>query len=188
MERGIGAILAMSAAYFYIAVAVLLVALLTYTAARRGGRPLALDKARAIIDSLDIQAFRNLVNPSEEDFLRSSLPLINFEESGASELGPPLPIPEPCRKLPWSSAVSATLCAIVLIPAWSNWGARSSAARFCCVYAHWRPAAGCLLPLSSPIYSSVIRTRCLSNTRVRLVCCFAIGHLSMRKNRLDRSF
>ncbi|MGA2353634.1 MAG: hypothetical protein ABSG02_04005 [Terriglobales bacterium] len=73
MERGIGAILAMSAAYFYITVAVLLVALLTYIAAHRGGKPLALDKARAIIDSLDIQAFRNLVNPEEEEFLRASL-------------------------------------------------------------------------------------------------------------------
>jgi hypothetical protein len=68
----------MSAAEFYIAIAVLLATLLTYLAVRRGGRSLALDEARAVFNSLDIPAFRNLVNPEEEDFLRSSLPADQF--------------------------------------------------------------------------------------------------------------
>jgi hypothetical protein len=68
----------MSAAYVYIAIALLLAALLIYLAVRRRGRSLALDEARAMLNSLDIQAFRNLVNPEEEDFLRSSLPPDQF--------------------------------------------------------------------------------------------------------------
>jgi hypothetical protein len=68
----------MSDAYLYIAIAVLLAALLTYLAVRRGGPSLAVDEARAMLNSLDIQAFRNLVDPEEEDFLRSSLPPNQF--------------------------------------------------------------------------------------------------------------
>jgi hypothetical protein len=68
----------MNTAYFYIAIAVLLGAGLTYLAVRRSRRSLGLDEARAIMNSLDIQAFRNLVNPEEEDFLRSSLPADQF--------------------------------------------------------------------------------------------------------------
>ena len=67
-----------TAAYVYSAVAVLLAALLTYLAVRRGGGSPAFDDARAMLNSLDIQAFRNLVNPEEEDFLRSSLPADQF--------------------------------------------------------------------------------------------------------------
>jgi hypothetical protein len=68
----------MSDAYLYIAIAVLLAALLTYLAVRRSGRSIAFDEARAMLNALDIQAFRNLVDSAEEDFLRSSLPPDQF--------------------------------------------------------------------------------------------------------------
>jgi len=70
----------MSAASVYVAVAVLLAALLAYLAARRSRAPLAIDKARELIGSLDTEAFRNLVDPEEEAFLRSSLPVARFRK------------------------------------------------------------------------------------------------------------
>ena len=78
MEQTIGAILAMSGASVYVAIAVALAALFVYLAARRRREPLAIDKARALMGSLDIEAFQNLVDPDEEAFLRSSLPAAQF--------------------------------------------------------------------------------------------------------------
>jgi hypothetical protein len=68
----------MSTPYLYIAIAILLAALFAYFAVRRGRRSLALDEARTLMNSLDLQAFQNLVDPAEEDFLRSSLPADQF--------------------------------------------------------------------------------------------------------------
>jgi hypothetical protein len=68
----------MSVPWVYVAIAVVLAALLTYLAARRSKGPLAIDKARALMGSLDIDAFRNLVDPEEDVFLRSSLPADQF--------------------------------------------------------------------------------------------------------------
>ena len=51
-----------------------------YIAARRKRPPLAIDKARALMASLDIEAFRNLVDPSEESFLQSRLPAEQFRK------------------------------------------------------------------------------------------------------------
>jgi hypothetical protein len=68
----------MNGALFYVAIAVVLAALLAYLAVTRSRDPLSIDKARALIGSLDIEAFRNLVDPEEEAFLRSSLPPDQF--------------------------------------------------------------------------------------------------------------
>lgn len=68
----------MSGASVYVAIAVVLAALFAYLAAGRSRDPLAIDKARALMGSLDIEAFRNLVDPREEAFLRSSLPPDQF--------------------------------------------------------------------------------------------------------------
>ena len=68
----------MSAASVYVAIAVVLAALLTYLAARRSRGLLAIDKARALMGSLDIEAFHNLVDPEEEAFLQSCLPADQF--------------------------------------------------------------------------------------------------------------
>ncbi|HKB98552.1 MAG TPA: hypothetical protein VKD23_07190 [Terriglobales bacterium] len=69
----------MSAASVYVAIAIVLAAVFTYLAARRRRSPLAIDKARALMSSLDIEAFRNLVDPDEEAFLRSNLPPDEFK-------------------------------------------------------------------------------------------------------------
>ncbi len=68
----------MSGASVYVAIAVALAALFVYLAARRRRDPLAIDKARALMGSLDLEAFQNLVDPDEEAFLRSSLPADQF--------------------------------------------------------------------------------------------------------------
>jgi hypothetical protein len=68
----------MSGASVYVVIAVVLVALFAYLAARRSRDPLTIDKARALMGSLDIEAFHNLVDPEEEIFLRSSLPADQF--------------------------------------------------------------------------------------------------------------
>jgi hypothetical protein len=68
----------MSGALLYVAIAIVLAALLAYLAATRSRDPLAIDQARALMGSLDIEAFRNLVDPDEEAFLRSSLPADQF--------------------------------------------------------------------------------------------------------------
>jgi hypothetical protein len=68
----------MSAVSVYVAIAIAVEILFVYLATRRSRSPLAIDKARALIGSLDIEAFRNLVDPEEESFLRSSLPADQF--------------------------------------------------------------------------------------------------------------
>lgn len=68
----------MSAALAYVAIAFFIAALLVYLAARRSRDPLDIDEARTLMGSLDIEAFRNLVDPGEEAFLRSSLPPDQF--------------------------------------------------------------------------------------------------------------
>jgi len=78
MEQRTGAILAMSAASVYVAIAVVLAALLAYLAGRRSRSSLAIDKTRALMSSLDIEAFRNLVDPEEEAYLRSNLTADQF--------------------------------------------------------------------------------------------------------------
>jgi hypothetical protein len=68
----------MSAPSVYVAIAIVLAALLTYLAARRSKDLLAIDKARTLMGSLDVEAFHNLVDPEEDAFLRSSLPADQF--------------------------------------------------------------------------------------------------------------
>jgi hypothetical protein len=68
----------MSPTVIYVALAVVVVIVLTSIAVRRNRGPIALDQAKALIGSLDIEAFRNLVDPEEEIFLRSRLPADEF--------------------------------------------------------------------------------------------------------------
>jgi hypothetical protein len=68
----------MSPAVFYVAIAILLAAVFVYLAAGRRLQPLAIDKARLLMGSLDIEAFRNLVDPEEDAFLQSCLPSDQF--------------------------------------------------------------------------------------------------------------
>jgi hypothetical protein len=78
MEPGIEALFAISPSAIYIAFAVSALIGLTSCAIRRLGKPLSLNHARSLMASLDIDAFRNLVDPKEEIFLRSSLPAKEF--------------------------------------------------------------------------------------------------------------
>jgi len=68
----------MNDASLYVAVAIALATLFVYVAARRKRDPVGADNARALISSLDMQAFRNLVDPEEESFLRSNLAADEF--------------------------------------------------------------------------------------------------------------
>lgn len=68
----------MSLTLVYVAIAFFIVALLVYVAARRSRDALSIDEARVLMGSLDIEAFRNLADPGEEAFLRSSLPPDQF--------------------------------------------------------------------------------------------------------------
>jgi hypothetical protein len=78
MEPGIEAIFAIRPAAIYVAFAVVTVILLTFVAIRGLGKPLPISHARSLMGSLDIEAFRNLVDPQQEIFLRASLPAKEF--------------------------------------------------------------------------------------------------------------
>jgi len=68
----------MSAVAIYIVIAVVLVAVFTYIAARRKSESINVNKARSSMASLDMEAFRNLVDPEEDAFLQSCLPTDQF--------------------------------------------------------------------------------------------------------------
>jgi hypothetical protein len=63
----------MTPALVFVAIAILIAAVFTYLAVRRGSHPLALDDARLLMGTLDMEAFRNLVSPEEDAFLESRL-------------------------------------------------------------------------------------------------------------------
>lgn len=63
----------MTIAEFLVALAILLAAVFIYLAVRRWRHPLAVDQARLLMGSIDIEAFRNLVNPEEDAFLEARL-------------------------------------------------------------------------------------------------------------------
>jgi hypothetical protein len=62
----------------FVLIALVLLLSFTYIAARRTKGSADLDQALTTIQSLDIEAFRNLVDPEEEAFLRSRLPAQEF--------------------------------------------------------------------------------------------------------------
>jgi hypothetical protein len=66
--------------YLYIGLAALLAATFVSLALRRRRSAISLDKARSLMDSLDLAAFRNLVDPEEEAFLQSRLPAAQFRK------------------------------------------------------------------------------------------------------------
>jgi hypothetical protein len=68
------------AAWTLVAVAFLALAILVYVAIRSRTRPVDLEKAVQAFRSLDIEAFRNLVDSSEEAFLRDNLSPKKFRE------------------------------------------------------------------------------------------------------------
>jgi len=70
----------MTATFVFILLALILLAVFAVLAARRGKDQTDLDHALAQLRSLDIVAFRNLVDPLEEDFLRSRLPAHEFKK------------------------------------------------------------------------------------------------------------
>lgn len=79
MEQGIAAFTpAMIAAWTLVAVSLLALGTLAYVAIRSRTRPVNLEQAVQAFGSLDIEAFRNLVDPSEEAFLREHLPPAKF--------------------------------------------------------------------------------------------------------------
>ena len=64
----------MSETFLFVVVAVVALSSFVYLAARRGrGLPAAGAQASEMIRTLDIEAFRNLVDPDEEEYLRSNL-------------------------------------------------------------------------------------------------------------------
>lgn len=71
---------AMIAAWTLVAVAFLALGTLAYIAVRSRTRRVGLDDAVQAFRSLDIEAFRNLVDPAEEKFLRDNLPPRKFRE------------------------------------------------------------------------------------------------------------
>jgi hypothetical protein len=66
--------------YLYIGLAALLAATFVFLALRRRKSPIGLDQAGSLMDSLDLAAFRNLVDPEEEAFLQSRLPAAEFRK------------------------------------------------------------------------------------------------------------
>jgi hypothetical protein len=62
----------------YIVIAILLAGVFTYLVAGRVGNSIDLDKARSSMALLDMEAFRNLVDPEEDAFLQSCLPPDQF--------------------------------------------------------------------------------------------------------------
>jgi hypothetical protein len=70
----------MLATWTLVAVAFFALAILVYVALRSRTRPVDLEKAVQAFRSLDIEAFRNLVDSNEEAFLRNNLPPRKFRE------------------------------------------------------------------------------------------------------------
>jgi hypothetical protein len=68
----------MSADLILVVIAILLLALFGYLAIRRRRNLGDFDQALTTFRALDIEAFRNLVDPGEEAFLRSRLPAREF--------------------------------------------------------------------------------------------------------------
>jgi hypothetical protein len=66
--------------YFYIGLAALLATTFVLLAFRRWKSAPGLDQTRLLMDSLDLAAFRNLVDPEEEAFLQSRLPAAQFRK------------------------------------------------------------------------------------------------------------
>src|SRR5215470_2712651 len=79
MERRIGAI-PMTMTLLFVLIAFLLLLSFAYLAMRRGRDSPNVDQALTAIRSLDIEAFRNLVDPEEEAFLRARLPVAEFKK------------------------------------------------------------------------------------------------------------
>lgn len=71
---------AMIAAWVLVALAFVALGILAYIAIRSRTRPVDLEKAVLAFRSLDIDAFRNLIDSAEEDFLRDNLPPAKFRE------------------------------------------------------------------------------------------------------------
>ncbi len=70
----------MSAALILVLIAFLLLAVFAYLATRHSASPRDLDHAFTAIRALDIEAFRNLVDPGEDEFLRSQLSPMAFRK------------------------------------------------------------------------------------------------------------
>jgi hypothetical protein len=68
----------MSAILLFVLIALVLLAVFAGLAARRPRHAPNLEQAFVALRSLDIEAFRNLVSPEEEDFLRARLPAEAF--------------------------------------------------------------------------------------------------------------
>jgi len=71
---------AMSAAWILVGVALFALVILVYVAIRNRTRRVDLEEAVQTFRSLDIEAFRNLVDVAEEAFLRNNLPRKRFRE------------------------------------------------------------------------------------------------------------
>ena len=81
MEQGISTVApALIAAWTLVAVAFCALAVLVYVAIRSRTRRVDLEKAVQAFRSLDIAAFRNLVDSAEEAFLRDNLPPKKFRQ------------------------------------------------------------------------------------------------------------
>jgi hypothetical protein len=86
MEQGVSTISqamispALIAAWILVAVAFFALGILVYVAIRRRTRPADLEQAVQAFRSLDIEAFRNLVDSAEEAFLRNNLSPKKFRE------------------------------------------------------------------------------------------------------------
>ncbi len=81
MEQGIATVApAMITAWTLVAVGLTALAILLYVAVRGRTSPGDLEKAVQAFRSLDIEAFRNLVDSDEEAFLRDHLPPRKFRE------------------------------------------------------------------------------------------------------------
>lgn len=81
MEQGISTFTpAIIAAWTLVAIAFLALATLAYVAIRNHARPANLEQAVQAFASLDIEAFRNLVDPAEEAYLRDRLPPAKFRD------------------------------------------------------------------------------------------------------------
>lgn len=81
MEQGIATVApTMIAAWTLVAAAFSALAILVYIAVRSRTRRVDLEKALQAFQSLDIEAFRNLVDSAEETFLRNNLSPKQFRE------------------------------------------------------------------------------------------------------------
>ena len=127
----------MSATLVLVLISIALLVFFAYLATRRGRDLPDLDRTVAVIRALDVEAFRNLVDPAEEEFLRASLPAREFRRIKRERAQTALVYVKELSKASLQFARFGDAAQQSPDPVSQHGGNRSPIARSTCVCARW---------------------------------------------------